>query len=55
MVHDLDQVSNMLVLCRLHEPLPEVALDGHMEHLFLVARKARSFDLLLHFEEFLGA
>ena len=47
-VHYFNQVSDLLVLGSLHEPLPEVALDCHVEHLLLFTREASCPNLLLH-------
>ena len=53
MVHYLDKVSDLLILCRLYEPFPEVTLYCHVEHLLLLASEACSFYFLLDFDEFL--
>ena len=50
-VHDLYQVSDLLVLACLHEPFTEIALNSDVQHLFLLARQPRRFNLLLHLEE----
>lgn len=51
MVHDFDQVGDLLILGRLDEPLPEIALDRHMQHLLLLARQPRRLNFLLHLDE----
>lgn len=51
MVHNFDQVSDLLVLGRLHEPLSEVALDGNVQHFLLLASQTSHLNLLLHLEE----
>jgi len=51
MVHDLYQVSDLLVLARLYEPLAEVALNGDVKHLFLLACQTCALYLLLHLDE----
>ncbi len=55
MVHDFNQVCNVLILRCLNEPLSKVTLDCNVEHLFLIACQARSFDFLLNLEELFGA
>ena len=47
-IHDFNQVSNLLVLSRLDEPLTEVALYRDVEHLLLLAGQSGRLDLLLH-------
>jgi len=51
MVHDLHQVRDLLVLCCLDKPFPEVPLDRHMEHFLLLACQPSRLNLLLDFEE----
>ena len=53
MIHDFDQVCDLLVLCCLNEPLSEVALDSHMEHLFLLACQSCCLNFTLDLSEFL--
>lgn len=48
MVHDFDQVSDLLILRRLYKPLSKVALYCHVQHLLLLARQPCSLNLLLH-------
>ncbi len=48
MVHDFNQVCNVLILRCLNEPLSKVTLDCNVKHLFLIACQARSFDFLLN-------
>lgn len=50
-IHDFNQVGNLLVLSRLDEPLTEVALYRDVKHLLLLARQSGRLDLLLHFNE----
>lgn len=52
MIHDLDKVSNLLVLACLYKPFSEVALNRHMKHLFLFHGQAGSLNFLLDLEEF---
>ena len=50
-IHDFNQVGNLLVLSRLDEPLTEVALYRDVEHLLLLACQSSRLDLLLHLNE----
>ena len=50
-IHDFNQVGNLLVLSRLDEPLTEVALYRDVKHLLLLARQSGRLDLLLYFNE----
>ena len=50
-IHDFNQIGNLLVLSRLDEPLTEVALYSDVEHLLLLAGQAGRLDLLLHLNE----
>jgi len=45
--HNLNQVSNLFVIRRLNEPLPKVALDRYVHHLFLLAGQVLTLYLLL--------
>ena len=55
LINHLDHVSDALVLVCLHEPLPEVPLDGYMELFLLVRGEPRLFYLRLDFGEALYA
>ena len=50
-IHDLNQICDLLVLCCLNEPLSEIALDGNVEHFLLFTREASCLNFLLDFEE----
>ena len=55
LINHLDHVGDALVLVCLHEPLPEVPLDGYMQLFLLVRGKSRLFYLGLDFGEALYA
>ena len=55
MIHDLDKVCDGLVLIGLDEPLSEVALDGDVQGLLLLARQVSCLYLLLDLSEFLNS
>ena len=53
LVDHSDKLCNRFVLTALNEPLTEVALNRHVQHLLLLWRQLRSLNLLLNLFEML--
>ncbi len=49
--HNLNQISYLFVICRLHEPLSKVALNRNMHHFLLLTSQILALNLLLNVRE----